>query len=155
MGAKHLQVVSGVGPGMFWAATLVWDYLNYLIPSFAMLIVFAAYGTNAYVDGHRLGLVLLVLLLYGWAALTFVYLVSFLFRSPATAMVILIIFNIVTGQFGHCSYLQHCHRSVLLPWSLSLFSNPSQVSFNVASNQIVLSIIIVILIIFNIVTGQF
>ena len=107
VGAKHLQVVSGVGPGMFWAATLVWDYLNYLIPTFAMLIVFAAYGTNAYVDGHRLGLVLLVLLLYGWAALAFVYLVSFLFRSPATAMVILIIFNIVTGQFGHRSYLQH------------------------------------------------
>ena len=83
---------------MFWAATLAWDYLNYLIPAFAMLIVFAAFGTNAYVDGHRLGLVLLVLLLYGWAALAFVYLVSFLFRSPATAMVILIVFNIVTGR---------------------------------------------------------
>ena len=85
---------------MFWSATFAWDYLNYLIPAFAMLIVFAAFGTNAYVEDHRLGLVLLVLLVYGWAALAFVYLVSFLFRSPATAMVILIIFNIVTGQWS-------------------------------------------------------
>ncbi|KAL8611831.1 hypothetical protein ACOMHN_041293 [Nucella lapillus] len=97
VGAKHLQVVSGVGPGMFWLATFLWDYVNYLLPTMAMLIVFAAFDTNAYVEDQRLSLVLLVLLLYGWAALAFVYLVSFLFKSPATAMVLMIIFNIVTG----------------------------------------------------------
>ncbi|XP_076469399.1 phospholipid-transporting ATPase ABCA3-like [Babylonia areolata] len=97
VGAKHLQVVSGVGPGMFWLATFLWDYVNYLLPTFAMLIVFAAFDTSAYVDGQRLSLVLLVLLLYGWAALAFVYVVSFLFKSPATAMVLLIVFNILTG----------------------------------------------------------
>ncbi|XP_070191694.1 phospholipid-transporting ATPase ABCA3-like [Littorina saxatilis] len=97
VGAKHLQVVSGVGPGMFWLATLAWDYLNYMIPAIVMLVVFAAFDTAPYVEDHRLGLVLLVLMIYGWAALAFVYLVSFLFKSAATAMVILIIFNIVTG----------------------------------------------------------
>ena len=105
MGAKHLQVVSGVGPGMFWLATLAWDYLNYLVPTFAMVIVFAAFDTNAYTNDHRLGLVLLVLLLYGWAALTFVYLVSFAFKSPPTAMVLLIIFNIITGKVKVISLL--------------------------------------------------
>ncbi|PVD25014.1 hypothetical protein C0Q70_15511 [Pomacea canaliculata] len=69
VGSKHLQVVSGVSPTMFWLATLVWDYINYLLVCFAMLIVFAAFQTTAYVADDRLGLVLLVLLVYGLAIL--------------------------------------------------------------------------------------
>lgn len=83
---------------MFWLATLVWDYINYLLVCFAMLIVFAAFQTTAYVADDRLGLVLLVLLVYGLAILPFVYVVSNMFKSPATAMVMLIIYNIFSGE---------------------------------------------------------
>jgi ATP-binding cassette subfamily A (ABC1) protein 3 len=85
---------------MFWLATFIWDYVNYLLPAFAMLVVFAAFQTEAYVGDGRLGIVLFILLLYGWSALAFVYLVSFLFKSAPSAMVILIIFNIVTGNLN-------------------------------------------------------
>lgn len=42
-GAKHLQVVSGVGPFAFWLASFAWDMINYIIPCLVLLIVFAAF----------------------------------------------------------------------------------------------------------------
>jgi hypothetical protein len=30
--AKHLQTVAGVEPAAYWLATLLWDFINYLIP---------------------------------------------------------------------------------------------------------------------------
>ncbi|XP_076468754.1 phospholipid-transporting ATPase ABCA3-like [Babylonia areolata] len=96
-GAKHVQVVSGVGPVVFWVSNLLWDYVNYLLPSLLLLLVFLAYGTEAYVEGGRLGLVALVLAMYGLAILPFVYLAHFLFSTPPTAMAVGIVFSIFSG----------------------------------------------------------
>ncbi|KAL8560975.1 hypothetical protein ACOMHN_061189 [Nucella lapillus] len=96
-GAKHMQVVSGVGPVVFWMSNLLWDYLNYLGPSLLLLAVFAAYGTEAFVEDGRLALVTLVLAVYGLAILPCIYLTHFIFSSPPTAMVVGIVFNIFTG----------------------------------------------------------
>ena len=87
-----------MGPLVFWLGNLMWDYVNYLLPSLLLLVVFAAYGTEAYVEGGRLGVVALVLALYGWAILPFVYLAHFLFSSPPTGMVVIIVFNIFSGE---------------------------------------------------------
>ncbi|XP_041350182.1 phospholipid-transporting ATPase ABCA3-like [Gigantopelta aegis] len=97
IGSKHLQFVSGVGPLVFWMSNLAWDFINYVIPCFILLPVFAAFQTDAYVLDGRLGLVFLSLVLYGWAVLPFMYLLQYLFKSPATGMVVAIIFNILTG----------------------------------------------------------
>ncbi|XP_067683948.1 phospholipid-transporting ATPase ABCA3-like [Haliotis asinina] len=97
VGAKHLQTVSGVGPFVFWLSNLAWDYINYLIPSFLLLIVFAGYQTPAYAAGGRLGIVFLVLLVYGLAVLPFMYALQYMFKSPPTGMVVIIILNIITG----------------------------------------------------------
>lgn len=98
VGAKHVQVMSGVGPGVFWASNFVWDFVNYLISCTAVVVVFAAFGTSAYVADGRLGLVVVVFVLFGWAVLPFVYLFSFQFNTAATALVVTIIFNIVSGE---------------------------------------------------------
>jgi hypothetical protein len=47
-GAKHLQKVSGVGSGAFWFSNFFWDMINYLIPVFLILIVFALKKYSAY-----------------------------------------------------------------------------------------------------------
>lgn len=44
--AKHMQFLSGVHPVNFWAATFVWDYLNYLVPAIGMLVLFFASMSN-------------------------------------------------------------------------------------------------------------
>lgn len=97
VGAKHLQVVSGVGPGAFWLSTFVWDIINYTIPVLCILVVFAAFQTEAYVNDGRLGIVFLIFMVYGWAVLPFVYLLHYLFKVPATGMVVVSMINLGTG----------------------------------------------------------
>jgi ATP-binding cassette subfamily A (ABC1) protein 3 len=98
VGAKHLQVVSGVGPFAFWMSTFVWDIINYTIPVIIILIVFAAFQTDAYVNDHRLGLVFLVFMLYGWSVLPFVYMLHYLFMIPSTGMVVVSMINLLSGK---------------------------------------------------------
>ncbi|XP_076468682.1 phospholipid-transporting ATPase ABCA3-like [Babylonia areolata] len=98
-GAKHLQVVSGVGPLAFWVASFAWDFINYLIPCLVLLIVFAAFQVDAYTEDGNLGLVLLFLMMFGIAVLPFIYILQFPFSSPATGFVVLVILAIVSGLF--------------------------------------------------------
>ncbi|XP_076468710.1 phospholipid-transporting ATPase ABCA3-like [Babylonia areolata] len=98
-GAKHLQVVSGVGPLAFWVASFAWDFINYLIPCLVLLGVFAFYKVDAYTDKGNLGLVLLILVMFGIAVLPFIYILQFQYSSPATGFVNLVILEIITGLF--------------------------------------------------------
>ncbi|XP_046544466.1 phospholipid-transporting ATPase ABCA3-like isoform X1 [Haliotis rubra] len=100
VGAKHLQVVSGVGPFVFWMSNFAWDFINYMIPCVGLLIVFAAFQSEAYVEDGRLGIVFLIFVVYGWAVLPFMYTLQYLFKVPASGMAMIIILNIVTGMFS-------------------------------------------------------
>lgn len=60
-------------------------------------MVFRAFGVKAFVEENHLVDVLLLLLLYGWAVIPLMYLLSFLFSSAATAYTRLTIFNIISG----------------------------------------------------------
>lgn len=97
VGAKHLQVVSGVGPVAYWSSTFIWDMINYLIPVLVILVIFAAFQTDAYVNENRLGIVFVVFLLYGWSVLPFVYMLHYLFMVPATGMVVVSMVNLLSG----------------------------------------------------------
>ncbi|KAI1884433.1 hypothetical protein AGOR_G00226350 [Albula goreensis] len=95
--SKHVQQVSGVYLSNFWFSALLWDLVNFLLPCVLMLVVFRAFGVRAFTqDGHLVD-VLLLLLLYGWAVVPLMYLLSFLFSTAATAYTRLTIFNIVSG----------------------------------------------------------
>ncbi|GFS11780.1 ATP-binding cassette transporter sub-family A, partial [Elysia marginata] len=97
VGAKHMQVVSGVGPVTYWLPTFMWDFINYIVPSMLLLVVFAAYSKSAYLDDGRFALVILVLAIYGWAVLPFMYALQFAFNSPPTGVVMVIVMNIFSG----------------------------------------------------------
>ncbi|RUS76071.1 hypothetical protein EGW08_016175 [Elysia chlorotica] len=97
VGAKHMQVVSGVGPVTYWLPTFMWDFINYIFPSMLLLVVFAAYSKSAYLDDGRFMLVILVLAIYGWAVLPFMYALQFAFNSPPTGVVMVIVMNIFSG----------------------------------------------------------
>ncbi|XP_048742335.2 phospholipid-transporting ATPase ABCA3-like isoform X2 [Ostrea edulis] len=98
-GAKHLQKVSGVSSRVFWLANLTWDFIHYLIPIFLILICFAGFQIKAYTEDKRLGLVFLSLCLFGLASISWMYLLQFIFRSPAGGTVAMIIINTVAGLF--------------------------------------------------------
>ncbi|XP_078344110.1 phospholipid-transporting ATPase ABCA3-like [Oculina patagonica] len=89
--AKHLQFVSGVDAVSFWLATYSWDFINYLFPMFGIVIMFAAFQVDSLKED--LGAIFLLLLLLGLCMLPFVYLLSFIFKSPfiAYAMTVFIL----------------------------------------------------------------
>uniref|UniRef100_A0A8C5CAY6 ABC transporter domain-containing protein n=1 Tax=Gadus morhua TaxID=8049 RepID=A0A8C5CAY6_GADMO len=112
--SKHVQQVSGVYLSNFWFSALLWDLINFLLPCLLMLVVFQAFAVQAFVaDGHLVE-VLLMLLLYGWAVVPLMYLLSFLFSTAATAYTRLTIFNVISGTATFLSSVSH----VLKPCSL-------------------------------------
>lgn len=95
--AKHCQFASGARAFTFWLSTFFWDYISYLVACIGVLVVFLAFDLEPFVGNGRWGIVLLLLLLYGWAMLPIVYLTSFLFTVPASGLVALTIANLVSG----------------------------------------------------------
>lgn len=60
-------------------------------------VVFQAFNVHAFTrDGHMADL-LLLLMLYGWAIIPLMYLMSFFFSAASTAYTRLTIFNILSG----------------------------------------------------------
>ena len=53
--AKHCQFLSGVHAFTFWTATFVWDFINFLLVAFLIMIVLAAFQVSAYVEGINAG----------------------------------------------------------------------------------------------------
>lgn len=97
--SKHCQFISGASVLMFWLATFVWNIITYLAPCALVLIAFAAFDVEAYVGGGRFAYVLLLLLLYAFAVLPFMYLLSFIFAIPSSGLVWLTMFNIIAGNY--------------------------------------------------------
>ena len=95
--SKHCQFVSGAGSATFWSATFVWDMINYLAPCVGVLIAFAAFDIEAFIGDGRFADILLLMLLYGWAVLPFMYVLSFVFAVPSSGLVWLTMFNIFSG----------------------------------------------------------
>uniref|UniRef100_A0A7M4E189 ATP binding cassette subfamily A member 3 n=1 Tax=Crocodylus porosus TaxID=8502 RepID=A0A7M4E189_CROPO len=92
--AKHVQFVSGVYMVNFWLSALLWDLINFLIPCVLMLVTF---DVQAFTQDNHLVDVMLIFLLYGWAIIPLMYLLSFFFSVAATAYTCLTIFNILSG----------------------------------------------------------
>ena len=58
----------------------------------------AVWQVEAYTDDGNLGLVLLVLVVFGLAVIPFTYILQFPFSTPATGFVVLIILAIISGK---------------------------------------------------------
>ncbi|CAH1776854.1 unnamed protein product [Owenia fusiformis] len=95
--SKHIQFASGVHTINFWLSTFCWDIFNYLIPCLLLLIVFAGFDVKAYIAETNAGYVVLIFLLYGWAILPMMYLLSFMFEVPSSGFVAMVIWNILSG----------------------------------------------------------
>ena len=91
-----MQVISGADPLTYWLATLVSDYLFYMVSVLLMMLGVILAQNETFVE--RWPDVLLALLCYGWANLAFVYVFQFLFNSPTTGAVWLVIFNYLSGR---------------------------------------------------------
>jgi ABC-2 family transporter protein len=83
--AKHLQTVAGVEPAAYWISTFLWDVLNYQIPLWITVMLMYAFDVEALTTSDR-GInsgVICLLILFGPAAASFTYCLTFMFSSPS------------------------------------------------------------------------
>lgn len=82
--SKHLQFVSGLDTVTYWLSNYCWDIINYLVIWLVIVILVAATQVTGY-SGQNLASFVVVLLLFGMAAISFVYLSSLMFNSSVIA----------------------------------------------------------------------
>ena len=94
--AKLVQFVSGVSALSYWTSSFLWDYINFLIPSFGCLLLFLVFSIEQY-SGANVTYVIMLFFAYGWAVIPMMYCLTFLFRNASLAYTLLCLLNIVTG----------------------------------------------------------
>ncbi|KAM6168041.1 phospholipid-transporting ATPase ABCA7 [Erethizon dorsatum] len=98
--AKHLQLIGGLSPTLYWLGNFLWDMCNYLVAACIVVLIFLAFQQKAYVAPENLPALLLLLLLYGWSITPLMYPASFFFSVPSTAYVVLTCINLFIGING-------------------------------------------------------
>ncbi|ODM97302.1 ATP-binding cassette sub-family A member 3 [Orchesella cincta] len=97
--AKQLQMMTGVSPLSYWYSAFLWDFfLVFLVvcvmtacfPIFQSYSVFTSYGGA--------GVVFLILLVYGYSAISFSYLISLYSSTVAGGFALVSIIHIVSGM---------------------------------------------------------
>lgn len=95
--AKHMQYLNGASPIVFWSSTLVWDFINFLIPTIISVILILAFDVKNYV-GSNIQYVIGLFIVYGLAHIPQTYLISYLFKKPATGFATNVAWNILASQ---------------------------------------------------------
>ncbi|XP_076463176.1 phospholipid-transporting ATPase ABCA1-like isoform X2 [Babylonia areolata] len=101
--SKHLQFVSGVSPAIYWLANFLWDMMNYSVPAVLCILIFVAFGEDAYVSPTNAPCLVSLLFLYGWAITPMMYPFSRLFSVPSSAFVALSCVNTFLGTVSTIS----------------------------------------------------
>ena len=90
---KHLQLLCGMNKFIYWLTNILWDFLWYLGFVALTLAIFLAFQDPYYTTVEILPIFTITLLLYGLAVVPWVYVLSFLFQSAATAYIIIFCVN--------------------------------------------------------------
>jgi ATP-binding cassette subfamily A (ABC1) protein 3 len=100
--AKHLQTIAGVKPFSYWLSTWLWDIANYQIPLWITVGLMFAFDIEILTTSERgvFGGVVSLLILFGPAAASFTYCITFLFSSPSVCNMFVIVFGFVVGMGG-------------------------------------------------------
>ncbi|XP_006876045.1 PREDICTED: ATP-binding cassette sub-family A member 3-like [Chrysochloris asiatica] len=97
---KHIQLVSGIYVVIYWLTALLWDYIIFLISCCLLLGVLKYCEIEVFVmEDHFLD-TMFIFVLYGWCAIPFTYLMSFLFSESTNAYIKLVLFNYFSGIFS-------------------------------------------------------
>ncbi|XP_023369620.1 ATP-binding cassette sub-family A member 3-like [Otolemur garnettii] len=98
--AKHIQFVSGVSVFVYWLSALLWDFIIFFISCCLIMGVLKYFKFDIYVMDYHILETMVIFILYGWAAIPFVYLMSFLFSKSTSAYIILMLLNYFSGTIG-------------------------------------------------------
>ncbi|BFG01721.1 ATP-binding cassette sub-family A member 3 [Drosophila madeirensis] len=96
--AKLLQFVGGVKVWTFWLSQYICDFATYTFTAFIVILTILCFQEAGLSSFGELGRYFLLLLLFGFSALPFIYIMSLFFREPATGFARVSIINIFCGM---------------------------------------------------------
>eukprot|EP00599_Poterioochromonas_sp_BG-1_P017989 CAMPEP_0173168162 /NCGR_PEP_ID=MMETSP1105-20130129/23088_1 /TAXON_ID=2985 /ORGANISM="Ochromonas sp., Strain BG-1" /LENGTH=1495 /DNA_ID=CAMNT_0014089829 /DNA_START=1445 /DNA_END=5932 /DNA_ORIENTATION=+ len=99
--SKHLQIVSGVSPYLYWLSTYIWDLSLFAVLTGFIMISLFIFGRNAaqvFIGSVNSGFCMTCLLLvYGASSIPLCYLYSMFFVNFSTAQIAIMVVNFMTG----------------------------------------------------------
>ena len=95
---KHQQIVSGVSILAYWLSNFFVDFVKYLIPSSATIVILFIYDVSVFTNKEAISATIALFLLFGPCMIMFTYLFSFLFKSPSKAQFIMFLLNYLGGS---------------------------------------------------------
>ncbi|XP_006903041.1 PREDICTED: ATP-binding cassette sub-family A member 13-like [Elephantulus edwardii] len=96
-GAKRLQHLSGLGYRMYWFSNFLYDMIFYLVSLSLCFAVIVAFQLSAFTFRENLAATALLLVLFGYATLPLMYLMSRIFSSSDVAFISYISLNFICG----------------------------------------------------------
>ncbi|XP_077011154.1 glucosylceramide transporter ABCA12 isoform X2 [Tamandua tetradactyla] len=95
--AKQLQHISGIGVTCYWVTNFIYDMVFYLVPVTFSIGVIAIFKLPAFYSENNLGAVSLLLLLFGYATFSWMYLLAGLFHETGMAFITYVCVNLFFG----------------------------------------------------------
>ncbi|XP_019488478.1 PREDICTED: ATP-binding cassette sub-family A member 12 [Hipposideros armiger] len=95
--AKQLQHISGISVTCYWVTNFIYDMVFYLVPVTFSIAVIAIFKLPAFYSGNNLGAVSLLLLLFGYATFSWMYLLAGLFHETGMAFITYVCLNLFFG----------------------------------------------------------
>lgn len=93
-----MQYASGVNLPIFWAASIVWDLLTNCITSAIIIFLLILGQHDQWKSISELSIVFLILLMYNFAMMPVICLLSLLFSKPSLGMNVISISNFVISK---------------------------------------------------------
>ncbi|XP_065607453.1 glucosylceramide transporter ABCA12 [Cyrtonyx montezumae] len=95
--AKQLQHISGIGMTSYWVTNFVYDLVLFMIPIGLSIGVISSFQIPAFCNNNNLLAVFLLLLLFGYATFSWMYLLAGIFKETGMAFIVYVCVNLFFG----------------------------------------------------------
>ncbi|KFP57270.1 ATP-binding cassette sub-family A member 12, partial [Cathartes aura] len=95
--AKQLQHISGIGMTSYWMTNFVYDLVLFVVPIGLSIGVISSFQIPAFCNNNNLVAVFLLLLLFGYATFSWMYLLAGFFKETGMAFIVYVCVNLFFG----------------------------------------------------------
>ncbi|XP_063256168.1 glucosylceramide transporter ABCA12 [Prinia subflava] len=95
--AKQLQHISGIGVTTYWVTNFIYDLVLFMVPIGLSVGVISAFQIPAFCNNSNLVAVFLLLLLFGYASFSWMYLLAGFFKETGMAFIVYVCVNLFFG----------------------------------------------------------
>ncbi|XP_026708213.1 ATP-binding cassette sub-family A member 12 [Athene cunicularia] len=95
--AKQLQHISGIGMTSYWVTNFIYDLVLFMVPVGLSIGVISSFQIPAFCNNNNLLAVFLLLLLFGYATFSWMYLLAGFFKETGMAFIVYVCVNLFFG----------------------------------------------------------